>query len=93
MAQIETETRKPDRSANHYHEQYPATGSNGSAPVPGSAHQTSYIEFDEQEDFWERDQLISVIKDIRSSQRPVILVIYAHGWENHSQSDDVLEVQ
>lgn len=52
-------------------------------------HKTAYIEFDEQGDFWDRRQFADAVELVRGAKRKVILVIYAHGWENHSQSKDV----
>lgn len=52
-------------------------------------HTTAYIEFDEQGDFWDRRQFAGAVDLIRKAHQKIILVIYAHGWENHSQSEDV----
>jgi hypothetical protein len=52
-------------------------------------HVTAYIEFDEQGDFWDRRQLASAVEAIRNARPPVLLAVYAHGWQNHSQSADV----
>jgi hypothetical protein len=46
----------------------------------------SFVEFDEKGDFWDRRQLGRVNRSIRQSEKPVLLVIYIHGW--HHNADD-----
>ena len=51
--------------------------------LPGAArdiYRLGFIEFDEQGDCWDRDQLRKTVQAIRQTGRPVLLVTYIHGW-------------
>ena len=53
----------------------------------------AYIEFDEQGDFWDRDQLrraVDLVKQVPQEKKP-LLVLYVHGWQNNASdaSSDV----
>ena len=57
--------------------------------APGSfENKTAYIEFDEQGDFFDRSQLIYALNNIPTSPHRLV-VIYVHGWQNNSESEDV----
>ncbi len=43
----------------------------------------AYIEFDEQGDFWDRDQLRRAVDLIKQEHKP-LLVVYVHGWQNNA---------
>ena len=43
----------------------------------------AYIEFDEQGDFWDRDQLRRAVELVKQKQKP-LLVVYVHGWQNNA---------
>ncbi len=49
-----------------------------------------FIEFDEQGDFWDRQQLASAVNLLKGTSRP-LLVVYVHGWQNNAseQTTDV----
>lgn len=49
-----------------------------------------FIEFDEQGDFWDRQQLTSAVDLVKHTSKP-LLVLYVHGWQNNA-SDDVTDV-
>ncbi|HEY3602274.1 MAG TPA: hypothetical protein VGK72_09990, partial [Chthoniobacterales bacterium] len=50
----------------------------------------AYIEFDEQGDFWNRDQLKRAVDLVKTTSKP-LLVVYVHGWQNNASdaSNDV----
>ncbi len=66
---------------------------------PGTAHagkdiyRLAFIEFDEQGDFWDRDELHRTVQAIRDTGRPVLLVTYIHGWQNNSNARDADDVE
>src|SRR5262245_31741803 len=47
-------------------------------------YRLGFIEFDEQGDFWDRDQLRKTVQAIRDTGRGILLVTYIHGWQNNS---------
>lgn len=51
-------------------------------------YRLGFIEFDEQGDFWDRDQLRKTVQAIRYTGRPILLVTYIHGWQNNSNARD-----
>ena len=53
-------------------------------------HVTAYIEFDEQGDFLDRNQLVDALKNIPMGPNRLI-VFYAHGWQNNTRSADVAQ--
>lgn len=64
--------------------------------APGAAkdiYRLGFIEFDEQGDFWDRDQLHKTVQAIRDTGRPVLLVTYIHGWQNNSNPNDAGDVE
>ena len=56
-------------------------------------YRLGFIEFDEQGDFWDRDQLRKTVQAIRQTGRPVLLVTYIHGWQNNSNPKDAADVE
>lgn len=73
-----------------------APGETAVAPgVRGAAkdiYRLGFIEFDEQGDFWDRDQLHKTVQALRQTGRPVLLVTYIHGWQNNANSRDASDV-
>ena len=65
-------------------------------PAGGGAvkdiYRLGFIEFDEQGDFWDREQLRKTVQAIRDTGRPVLLVTYIHGWQNNSNPNDADDV-
>jgi len=55
-------------------------------------YRLGFIEFDEQGDFWDRDQLRKTVQAIRDTGRGILLVTYIHGWQNNSNSTDAADV-
>ena len=55
-------------------------------------YRLGFIEFDEQGDFWDRDQLHKTVQAIRQTGRPILLVTYIHGWQNNSNARDAADV-
>lgn len=53
---------------------------------PGRDFRLSFVEFDEKGDFWDRAQLAIAATAIKRSPRPVLLVIFIHGW-HHNAAD------
>jgi hypothetical protein len=51
-------------------------------------HSISYIEFDDQGDFLDRNQLVDAISHIPDGPNRLV-VFYAHGWQNNTRSADV----
>src|SRR3954462_3599460 len=49
----------------------------------GHHYDLAYVEFDEQGDFWDRDQLKRAVDLVQSKSRP-LLVVYVHGWQNNA---------
>ncbi len=65
-------------------------------PAPGSVkdiYRLGFVEFDEQGDFWDRDQLHKTVQAIRDTGRPILLVTYIHGWQNNSNPRDADDVR
>ncbi|MGI9089392.1 MAG: hypothetical protein ACR2HH_16900 [Chthoniobacterales bacterium] len=52
-------------------------------PAEGGHYDLGYIEFDEQGDFWDRDQLKRAVELIHHTTNP-LLVVYVHGWQNNA---------
>jgi hypothetical protein len=48
--------------------------------------QLSFVEFDEKGDFWDRRQLGIAGRHIREAHKPVLLVMFIHGW-HHNAAD------
>ncbi|HKP05150.1 MAG TPA: hypothetical protein VJU77_17505 [Chthoniobacterales bacterium] len=46
----------------------------------------SFVEFDEKGDFWDRRQLGKTSRYIRDAKKPVLLVLFIHGW-HHNAAD------
>ena len=46
----------------------------------------SFVEFDEKGDFWDRRQLGKTGRYIREAKKPVLLVLFIHGW-HHNAAD------
>ncbi len=65
-------------------------GANGTAK---DIYRLGFIEFDEQGDFWDRNQLRKTVQAIRYTGRPVLLVTYIHGWQNNSNGQDAADVE
>jgi hypothetical protein len=59
-------------------------------PDVRGGYDLGYIEFDEQGDFWDRDQLKRAVAMINRAPRP-LLVVYVHGWQNNA--DDSFDVR
>jgi hypothetical protein len=56
-------------------------------PVLGDrSYRLSFVEFDEKGDFWDRRQLGRASQRIRSGNKPVLLVMFIHGW-HHNAAD------
>ena len=55
-------------------------------------YRLAFIEFDEQGDFWDREQLRKTVQAIRDTGRPILLVSYIHGWQNNSKLADADDV-
>ena len=56
-------------------------------------YRLGFIEFDEQGDFWDREQLHATVQAIRDTGRPVLLVTYIHGWQNNANAKDAADVE
>lgn len=52
----------------------------------GRQYDLAYVEFDEQGDFWDRDQLRRAVEVIQHTTKP-LLVVYVHGWQNNASPD------
>ncbi len=52
----------------------------------GRSYRLSFVEFDEKGDFWDRAQLAKAAKRTEESPKPVLLVIFIHGW-HHNAAD------
>lgn len=50
-------------------------------------YQLSFIEFDERGDYWDRRQVGSAAHQIKKSAKPVLLVVFIHGWHNDASED------
>lgn len=52
----------------------------------GKTYRLSFVEFDEKGDFWDRRQLGQTGRKLQRTGKPVLLVIYIHGW-HHNAAD------
>lgn len=52
-------------------------------PEGKASYDLAYVEFDEQGDFWDRDQLARAVGLIKQTRKP-LLVVYVHGWQNNA---------
>lgn len=72
----------------------------------GRSYSCSFVEFDERGDYLDFFQHVDALNKIASldpkpgtenykamkeTPRPLLVVIYCHGWENDSESDDVVK--
>ena len=53
-------------------------------------HVTAYIEFDEQGDFLDRNQLVDALHNIPTGPNRLV-IFYCHGWQNNTRSGDVAQ--
>ena len=56
------------------------------AVADNQTYRLSFVEFDEKGDFWDRRQLGKANEKIRHAEKPVLLVVYIHGW-HHNAND------
>ncbi len=49
-------------------------------------YRLSFVEFDEKGDFWDRAQLAIAAAQIKRAPKPVLLVVFIHGW-HHNAAD------
>ena len=54
--------------------------------MPDHKYRLSFVEFDEKGDFWDRGQLAIAASRIKHSPKPVLLVVFIHGW-HHNAAD------
>ncbi len=52
----------------------------------GNKFRLSFVEFDEKGDFWDRAQLAIAADAIKHAPKPVLLVVFIHGW-HHNAAD------
>jgi hypothetical protein len=52
-------------------------------PDGKASYDLAYVEFDEQGDFWDRDQLARAVALVKQTRKP-LLVVYVHGWQNNA---------
>jgi pimeloyl-ACP methyl ester carboxylesterase len=52
-------------------------------PAGNGGYDLAYVEFDEQGDFWDREQLARAVSLIKATRKP-LLVVYVHGWQNNA---------
>lgn len=52
----------------------------------GRSYRLSFVEFDEKGDYWDRGQLAIAASQIKRSSKPVLLVVFIHGW-HHNAAD------
>jgi hypothetical protein len=52
----------------------------------GRKFRLSFVEFDEKGDFWDRAQLAIAGSAIKRADKPVLLVVFIHGW-HHNAAD------
>ena len=66
--------------------QYRFVGSKTAAAFEGvearHPYQLSFIEFDERGDYWDRNQIRDASIKIKQAGRPVLLIVFIHGWHN-----------
>ena len=55
--------------------------------TPEHPYQLSFIEFDERGDYWDRRQVGSAAHHIKTSAKPVLLVVFIHGWHNDASEE------
>jgi len=48
-------------------------------------YRISFVEFDERGDFWDRRQLARAANKIKDGNKPVLLVVYIHGWHHNAK--------
>jgi hypothetical protein len=68
----------------------PGTKRSASERATERRHICAYIEFDEQGDYMDRNQLVDALKNIPTGPNRLI-VFYAHGWQNNTRSADVAQ--
>jgi pimeloyl-ACP methyl ester carboxylesterase len=61
-----------------------------SAAVAGDDIHLGFIEFDDQGQLWDRGRADEVLGAVRAlaAQRPVSIVVFAHGWNHNASVDD-----
>ncbi|MCL6416851.1 hypothetical protein MIB92_14415 [Aestuariirhabdus sp. Z084] len=61
-----------------------------SPPGENSDYLLTFIEFDDQGQLWDRQQLNRVIAGIQkeSSERELLMVVFAHGWKHNAKAGD-----
>jgi hypothetical protein len=70
-----------------YEKKFPGQKPPNEVGEAGDRHyHLSFVEFDEKGDFWDRAQLAKAAVRIRNSPRPVLLVVFIHGW-HHNAAD------
>ncbi len=69
-----------------YEKKYPGQKLPFEDNAPGRPYRLSFVEFDEKGDFWDRRQLGNAAGRIKRSPKPVLLVIFIHGW-HHNAAD------
>lgn len=49
-----------------------------------------FIEFDDQGDYWDRDQALKLLKKLKDSTdgRDVVIVVFTHGWGHNADNND-----
>src|SRR5436190_646460 len=52
--------------------------------MPGHNYRLPFVEFDEKGDFWDRGQLAIAASRIKHSPKPVLLVVFIHGWHHNA---------
>jgi len=60
-----------------------------SNPYRGSNFILSELEFDDQGEMWDRQQLdgaLELIKEYRRSSYPITLIVFVHGWKHDASS-------
>lgn len=50
----------------------------------GRTVRLSFVEFDEKGDFWDRRQLGKAGRYVREAKKPVLLVLFIHGWHHNA---------
>jgi hypothetical protein len=54
--------------------------------INGRSYDISFVEFDDKGDFWDRSQLKIAAGKIKDAPKPVLLVVFIHGW-HHNAAD------
>jgi hypothetical protein len=80
--------RLKDVGGGVYERNFPGQGrpSEQHVAVPGRNYRLSFVEFDDKGDFWDRGQLAIAAAQIKRSSKPVLLVVFIHGW-HHNAAD------